>query len=173
MPDSFHFSFNRIVTVVFVVNVVVLLCKYNINSNADKRFGNAIKNEKRCFFHSHYFFSSDLSWTASDFCRPAWYIICAAVYLYSVIRIYSSWDKRKRRKTSSVTSTQFKPLSFWYFNAHFRLAPSVRLKRILCRQKLYETPLSHYYRTKIIFYIESINLVQNYLLVLTLFLFFN
>lgn len=50
VPDSFHFSFNRIVTVVFVVNIVVLLCKYNINSNADKRFGNMIKNEKLCFF---------------------------------------------------------------------------------------------------------------------------
>jgi hypothetical protein len=110
VPDSFHFSFNRIVTVVFVVNIVVLLCKYNINSNADKRFGNAIKNEKRCFFHSCFFYS-DLSWTASDFCRPTWYIICAAVYLYSAIRIYSRWDDRKRRKTRSVTSTQFKPLS--------------------------------------------------------------
>jgi len=91
VPDSFHFSFNRIVAVVFVVNIVVLLCKYNINSDADKRFGNAIKNEKRRFFlFLPRFFTSDLSWTASDFCRPTQYIIYVPQCIFSIASLEST-----------------------------------------------------------------------------------
>lgn len=136
VPDSFHFSFNRIVTVVFVVNIVVLLCKYNINSDADKRFGNAIKNEKRRFFLFLLRFLPQIYHGRHlTFVAPLgilYIYVCATAYIFNgTARIYSRpEDYRKRRKTRSVTSTLGKRLSSRFFNACFRLAPSVRLKRV-------------------------------------------
>jgi len=104
VPDSFHFSFNRIVTVVFIVNIVVLLCKYNINSDADKRFGNAIKNEKRRFFPFSFPAPSPQIYRGRHltFVAPLGILyMCAACIFNGTARIYSRrQDCRKKAENA-------------------------------------------------------------------------